>query len=85
MKFHNTIIFGTSDTILVQRFLEIQQKQCFARFQRQCLCDDVFSTLANELGDFGAVLSTPLKERNQTIGYKKHDGISTYRKAFLLF
>ena len=24
-KFHNTIIFGTSDTILAQRFLGIQQ------------------------------------------------------------
>jgi len=29
-KFHNIIIFSTSDTILAQRFLEIQQNQCFA-------------------------------------------------------
>ena len=31
-KFHITIIFGTSDTILAQRFLGIQQNQCFALF-----------------------------------------------------
>jgi len=30
-------------------------------------------------------MGTALKERNQTIGYKKHGGISAYRKAFLLF
>ena len=84
-KFHNTIIFGTSDTILAQRFLGIQQNQCFALFQRRRLFDDVFSTLADEFGDFGAVFGTALKERNQTIGYKKHGGISAYRKAFLLF
>ena len=84
-KFHNTIIFGTSDTILAQRFLGIQQHQCFALFQRRRLCDDVFSTLADEFGDFGAVFGTALKERNQRIGYKKHGGISAYRKAFLLF
>jgi len=31
-------------------------------------------------------LETPaLKERNQATGYKKHGGISAYRKAFLLF
>jgi len=84
-KFHNTIIFGTSDTILTQRFLGIQQNQCFAFFQRHRLCDDVFSALADEFGDFGAVFATALKERNQTIGYKKHGGISVYRKAFLTF
>jgi len=84
-KFYKTIIFGTSDTILAQRFLGIQQNQRFALFQRRCLCDDVFSTLADEFGDFGAVFGTALKERNQTIGYKKHGGISDYRKAFLLF
>ena len=83
--FHSTIIFGTSDTILAQRFLGIQQNQCFALFQRRRLYDDVFSTPADEFGDFGAVFGTALKERNQTIGYKKHDCISAYRKAFLLF
>jgi len=46
---------------------------------------DVFSTLADEFGDFGAVVGTALKERNQTFGYKKHGGISAYRKACLLF
>jgi len=84
-KFHNTNIFGTSNTILAQRFLGIHQNQCFTLFQRRRLCDDVFCTLADEFGDFGAVFGTPLKERNQTIGYKKHGGISAYRKAFLLF
>ena len=84
-KFHNTIIFGTSDTILAQRLLGIQQNQCFAHFQRRRLCDDVFSTLADEFGDFETVFGTALKERNQTIGYKKHGGVSAYRKAFLLF
>ena len=150
-KFHNTIISGTSDTILAQRFLmlqplwwccvdcvihherhvreeqkymyvartsnnrvissgdlyccllprcevlrtcrsgfpiatlRIQQNQCFALFQRRRLCDDVFSTLADEFGNFGAVFDTAIKESNQTIGYKKHDGISNYRKAFLIF
>jgi len=34
---------------------------------------------------FRAVFDTALKERNQTIGYKKRGGISTYRKACLLF
>ena len=84
-KFHNTIIFGISDTILAQCFLGIQQNQCFAVFQRRRLCDDVFSTLADEFGDFGAVFGTALKERNQTFGYKKHGGISAYRKAFSIF
>jgi len=84
-KFHNTIIFNTSDAILAQRFLGIQQNQCFALFKRRRLCDDVFSTLADEFGDFGAVLGTALKERNQTSGYKKHGGISVNRKEFLLF
>jgi len=83
-KFHNTIIFGTSDAILAQRFLGIQQNQCFALFQRRRLCDDVFSTLTDEFGDFRAVFGTALKERYRTIGYKKHGGISAYRKAFLL-
>jgi len=84
-KFHNTIIFGTSDTIFAQRFPGIQQNQCFAAFQRRRLCDDVFSTLADEFGDFGAVFGTALKERNQTFGYKKRGGISAYRKAFSIF
>jgi len=84
-KFHNTIIFGTSDTILVQRFLGIQQNQCFALFQRRRLCDVVCSTLADEFGGFGAVFSTALKEMNQAFGYKKHGGVSAYREAFLLF
>ena len=84
-KFHNTIIFGTPDTILAQRFLGIQQKQCFALFQRRRLCDDVFSTLADEFGDFRAVCGTALKERSQTIGYKKYGCISAYRKAFLFW
>jgi len=81
-KFHNTIIFGTSDTIFTQRFLGIQQNQCFALFQRHRLCDDVFSTLAEEFRDFGAVFGTALKGRNQTIGCKKHGDISAYRKGF---
>jgi len=63
-KFHNTIILGTSDTILAQRFLRSQQNQCFALFQRRRLCDDVFSTLAAGFGDFRAVFGTALKERN---------------------
>jgi len=84
-KFHNTIIFGSSDTIFAQSFLGIQQNQCIALFQRRRLCDDVFSTLDDGFGDFGAVFGTALKERNQIIGYKKHGGISAYRKAFLLF
>jgi len=83
-KIYNTTIFVTSDTILTQRFLGIQQNQCFALFQRRWLCDDVFITLDDEFGDFGAVFSTALKERNQIIGYKKHGGISACRKAFLL-
>ena len=77
--------FRYFNTILAQRLLGILQNQCFALFQRRRWCDDVFSTLADEFGDFGAVFGTDLKERNQTIGYKKHDGISAYRKAFLLF
>jgi len=77
--------FRTSDTILAQHFLGIQQNQCFAVFRRRSLCDDVFGTLADEYGDFRAVISIALKERYQTIGYKKHGGISAYRKAFLLF
>ena len=44
-----------------------------------------FSTLADEFGDFGAVIRTALKERNQKVGCKKHGGISAYRKAFLIF
>jgi len=70
---------------LTQRFSGIQQNQCLALFQRRRLCDDVFSTLADEFGDFGAVFRTALKQRNQTIGYKKRGGISAYFKAFLLF
>jgi len=34
---------------------------------------------------FRAVFGAALKERNQTIVYKKHGGVSTYRNAFLLF
>jgi len=63
----------------------MQRNQCFALFQRRCLCNDVFSTLAHEFGDFGAVFGIALKERNQAISYMKYGGISTYRKAFLLF
>jgi len=70
---------------LPQRFLGIQQNQCFAHFQQRRLCDDVFSTLTDEFGGFGAVFGTALKEINQTFGYKKHGGILAYRKAFLLF
>jgi len=70
---------------LAQSFLRIQQNQCFAVFQRRRLCDDVFSTLADEFGDFGAVFGTALNERNQTTGYKKHGGICAYGKAFLIF
>jgi len=70
---------------LAQRLRGIQQNKCFALFQGRRLCDDVFSTLADEFGDFGAVIRTALKEKNQTIGYKKHGGISAYRNAFLLF
>jgi len=69
---------------LAQCFLRIQQNQRFAVFQRRGLCDDVFSTLADEFGDFGAVFGTVLKERNQTIGYKKHGGIYAYRKGFFV-
>ena len=79
------MIFGTSDTICAQRFLGIQQNQCFAVFQWRRLCNDVFNTLADEFGDFGAVFGKALKERNQTIGYKKHGGVSAFRKAFLIF
>jgi len=57
---------------LAQRFLGIQRNQCFALFKQRRLCDDVFSTLADKLGDFRAVFGTALKERNQTIGYKKN-------------
>ena len=60
-------------------------KPMFRCLQRHHLCDDVYSTLADEFGDFGAVIRTALKERNQTIGCKKHGGISAYRKAFLIF
>jgi len=70
---------------LAQRFPGIQQNQCFALFQRRRLCYDVFSTLADEFSDFGAVIGTALKERNQTFGCKKHGGVSAYRKAFLIF
>jgi len=70
---------------MAQRFLGIQQNQCLALFQRRRLCDDVFSSLDDEFGDFGAVFGTALKERNQAIGYTKHGGISAYPKAFLLF
>jgi len=64
---------------------ESNKNQCFAAFQRRRLCNDVFSTLADEFGDFGAVFGTALKERNQTFGYKKRGGISAYRKAFSIF
>jgi len=55
---------------LAQRFLGMQQNQCFAVFQRRRLCDDVFSALADEFGDFGAVFDTALKERNQKLDAK---------------
>jgi len=84
-KFHNTFIFGTSGTILTQRFLGIQQNQCLTFFQRRRLCDDVFSTLADEFGDFGAVFGTALKERSQAMGYKKHGDISPIAKRFCYF
>jgi len=71
--------------MLAQLFLGIQQNQCFAVFQPRRSCDDVFSTLGDEFGDFGAVFVTALKERNQIIGYKKHGDISAYRKVFLIF
>jgi len=54
-------MFGTCDTIFAQRFLGIQQNQCFTLFQRRRLCDDVFSTLADEFGDFWAVFGSALK------------------------
>jgi len=57
----------------------------FRCFPTTRLCEEVFSTLADEFGDFGAVVGTALKERNQTFCYKKHGGISAYRKAFLIF
>jgi len=66
-KFHNTIIFSTSDTILAQRFLGIQQNQCFVLFQQRRLCDDVFSTLADEFGYFGAVFGTAIKKPNNWV------------------
>ena len=74
----------TPDTILAQRFSGIQRNQCFPLFQGRRLCDDVFSALADEFGDFGAVFGTALKERNQTFGYKKHGGMSAYRKRFVI-
>jgi len=62
--------FGTSDTISPQRFLGIQQNQCFAACQRHHAM--TFSAhLPIEFGDFGAVIRTALKERNQTIGCQK--------------
>jgi len=69
---------------LAQPFLGIQQNQCFAVCQRRRLCDDVFSTLADEFGDFGAVIGTALKERNQTIGCKKDGGISAYMRILIV-
>ena len=85
MKFYNTIIFSTSDTILSQRLLRIQQNQYLAVFQQRRFCDDVFSTLADEFGDFGAVFGTALNERNQAIGYKKHGGKSACPRSFCYF
>jgi len=63
-----TSILSTSDTILAEHFLEIQENQCFALFQRRRLCDDAISTLADEFGDFRAVFGTALYERNQAVG-----------------
>jgi len=83
VKFHNTIIFSSSDTILAQHFLGIPQNQCFA-LQRQHVCNDIFSTLVDEFGSFEAVFGAALNKRNQAVGYKKH-GISACRKEFLLF
>jgi len=57
----------------------------FRSFPTTPLMRFVFSRLAAEFGEFGAVFATALKERNQTIRYKKQGGMSAYRKAFLLF
>jgi len=89
------VIFSTSDIILAQCFLGIQQNQCFALFQRRRLCDDVFSTLADEFGDFGlrqivvaktaaprstrSAFNTALNEGNQAIGHKKQGMICPLR------
>ena len=64
---------------MAQRFLGIQKNNVSLISN-----DDVFNILADEFGDFGTVFGTALKERNQTIGYKKHGSISAYRKAFLI-
>jgi len=58
-KFHNTIIFGTSDTIFAQRFLGIQQNQCLALFQRRRLCDDVSAHLPMNLAISGLSSAQP--------------------------
>jgi len=70
---------------LAQRFVGIQQNQCFALFQRRRLCHDVFSTLADEFGGFGAVFGTALKERNQRIGYKNMVVYPPIAKRFCYF
>ena len=48
--------------------LQPSLKNVKQKIQRRRSCDDVFSTHADEFGDFGAVFGTALKERNQTIG-----------------
>jgi len=42
----------------------------FAVFQRRRLCDDVFSTLAYEFGDFGAVFGTALRKETKHLATK---------------
>ena len=37
-------------------------KPMFRSFQRRCLCDDVFSILADEFGGFGTVFGTALRK-----------------------
>ena len=60
-------------------------KPMFRSFPTTPLLRQCFQHTCDEFGGFGAVFGTARKERNQTIGYKKHGGISAYRKAFLLF
>jgi len=56
-----------------------------ALFSNDAACAMTFSAhLPMNLAILG-LSGTALKERNQTIGYKKHGGISAYHKAFLTF
>jgi len=84
-KFHNTIIFGPSDTILGQRFLGIQQNQCFALFQRRRLCDEVISTLADEFGNFGAVFGTALRKEIKQLATRNMVVYPPIAKRFCYF